>query len=178
MWNSVSNVNFRVECKIKSPMWNSESNVKFRVDCKIHAPIFSYCPKYKIIVPNEKLLSAECECESECEGKFYVAEKLDTISNKIQSSRSSSRSQVFATLWPQPNCPGQCHTWLSQLGPRSGIIITLYPHHMFGLTISQLIINGSTRNFACWHFRWKGSSVGSKQSPCSTAVSHAALQNL
>ena len=32
----------------------------------------------------------------------------------------------FATLWPQPNCPGQCQTWLSQLGPRSGIIITLY----------------------------------------------------
>ena len=34
----------------------------------------------------------------------------------------------IATLWPQPNCPGQCQTWLSQLGPRSGIIITLYLH--------------------------------------------------
>ena len=25
----------------------------------------------------------------------------------------------LATLWPQPNCPGRCQTWLSQLGPRS-----------------------------------------------------------
>ena len=37
-------------------------------------------------------------------------------------------STDFATLWPQPNCPGQCQTRLSQLGPQSGIIITLYHH--------------------------------------------------
>ena len=36
-------------------------------------PIRNYCPKCKIIVLNVKLLSAECECESECDGNFYVA---------------------------------------------------------------------------------------------------------
>ena len=59
MWNSGSNVNFRVECEIQGWMWNSESNKKF---------IF----QHGIIVPNEKLLSAECECESEWDGNFYL----------------------------------------------------------------------------------------------------------
>ena len=27
----------------------------------------------------------------------------------------------------QPNCPGPCQTWLSKLGPRTGIMITIYP---------------------------------------------------
>ena len=75
IWNSESNVKIRVECEIQSRMWKSELNVKFRVECKIHAPIWSYCPKYKIIVPNVKLLSAECECESECDGNFYMAKQ-------------------------------------------------------------------------------------------------------
>ena len=37
--------------------------------------IKNYYPEYKIIVPNIKLLSAECECESECDGNFYVANR-------------------------------------------------------------------------------------------------------
>ena len=100
---------------------------------------------------------------------------------KISNGSQQPNTQFIATLWPQPICPGQCQTWLSQLGPRRGIIITLYLHppvHMFLLNISQPFLNGLTWNFAWWFSKWKGSSLWSKQWPCSTAVLHAALQNL
>ena len=44
--------------------------------------------------------------------------------------------------------------------------------------ISQPFLNGLSWNFACWLPRWLGWSLESKQWPCSTAVFHAALQNL
>ena len=44
--------------------------------------------------------------------------------------------------------------------------------------ISQPYLNGLSWNFAWWLSRWKGSSLESKQWPCSTRAFHAALQNL
>ena len=43
--------------------------------------------------------------------------------------------------------------------------------------ISQPFLNGLSWNFAWWLSMWKGSSLESKEWPCSTAVFHAALQN-
>ena len=43
--------------------------------------------------------------------------------------------------------------------------------------ISQPYLNGLSWNFAWWLPRWKGSSLESKEWPCSIAVFHAALQN-
>ena len=40
---------------------------------KLLSWINNYYPEYKIIVLNMKLLSAECESESECDGNFFVA---------------------------------------------------------------------------------------------------------
>ena len=52
------------------------------------------------------------------------------------------------------------------------------PHRNSKLPISQPFLNGLSWNFAWWLSRWKGSSLESKDWPCSTAVFHAALQNL
>ena len=54
---------------------------------------------------------------------LHVRHRLETLRYSIRLTQIRS----IATLWPQPNCPGQCQTWLSQLGPRRGIIITQQP---------------------------------------------------
>ena len=77
-------------------IWNYYPEYKINTpNIKLLLPIENYCPEYKIIVPNIKLLSAECECESECDGNFYVAFKDADDNNGIVNSHMYNRQAIY-----------------------------------------------------------------------------------